>query len=195
MAGGLAKGGGMRAQSLLIFLALAAGPAAAQQPRGEMTLFSGPSFNGARFTVTGPRTTLRIPFQVRSVLIARGERWQLCNRTQYRGCVTFDGNARNISRTVASARPAIFQPIEPPGPPVGGGYGASLRGMGAEFFAAPREGGRRVISARNGAPTVAKRSADLFCVNRGWNGAAYQAQETVGRENYLADVLCVRSGY
>jgi hypothetical protein len=70
--------------------------------------------------------------------------------------------------------------------------------MGAEFFPAPRNrNGSRVLSCRNGGSTAncAARTADEFCRSAGWNGSAHETQQTEARRVYLADVLCVRSGF
>ena len=35
----------------------------------------------------------------------------------------------------------------------------------------------------------------LFCRSAGWNGSANESQESINGRVYLADVLCVRSGF
>lgn len=186
---------------LLAVLALTALPgvpegAALAQARGEMTLYSAPNFGGTRYTVTGPRQNIALPWPVRSIRIIRGERWQVCARNGYQGgCATFDGSVSNLRRIVASARPlGVPTPLPQPVPPGGGGNpGPSLRGMSAEFFAAPRSGGRRVEGSRRGIPSEASAAADRFCRSRGWTASAHERMQTVGGVNYLADVLCTRT--
>lgn len=81
--------------------------AGAQPQRfGEMTLFSGANFTGSRYTVTGPRENIRLPWQVRSVRASPGEEWQVCTQTGYRGaCTTILGSRNNLNQLVGSARP------------------------------------------------------------------------------------------
>lgn len=164
------------------------------QRRGEMTFFSNMSYSGARYTVTGPRENVSVPFQIRSVMVAPGERWEICSRTGYRDCIMVSENIANIRRTVASARPWQAQTPPEPGPAPGGGgsAGPSLRGMSAEFFRAPENRGQRVES-RQGSATAASESADRFCRSRGWTASSYERLETVRGRNYLADVLCTRT--
>ena len=45
------------------------------------------------------------------------------------------------------------------------------------------------------AANCAAQTADNWCRSIGWNGSAREHMETVGGRVYLADVLCVRSGY
>lgn len=174
------------ASGLLGFLSALAisSPGSAQAP-GEMTLFSGPGFTGARYTVTGQRNILTIPFRVRSVLIARGEPWQLCTRTQLRGCTTYRSSVRSISLQVRSARPVTAVAPSP------GQHGPSFRGVTTELFVRPEINGRRV--AARGTAAGAQSSANDFCRRVGWTRSAYQRLETIGGRVYLMDVLCVRS--
>lgn len=164
-------------------------PAIAQIPPGEITLFSGSNFNAVTFVVNGPRAILTVPFRVRSVRMRQGRPWELCSRTQYRDCQTFNGPVSSISLTVASARPVQPQ-IQPP--IVGG---RSLRGMAAEFFPAPTNQQGVRVDVPNANANAAAQRADRFCTRVGWNGSAYQRLETVRGRVYLADVLCVRSGF
>lgn len=182
----------LRAITALSVVALAMPSAAQAQRRGEMTLFSGMNFTGARNSVTGPRQSMTIP-QVRSIRVAPGERWEICSRTAFRDCIMVSEDIANIRRTVASARP--WQAPTPPPPPGGGGgsAGPSLRGMSAEFFRAPESRGQRVESCRQGTAACTAESADRFCRSRGWTGSSYERQETVRGRNFLADVLCTRT--
>ncbi|MGK6354698.1 hypothetical protein ACMGDH_05660 [Sphingomonas sp. DT-207] len=69
--------------------------------------------------------------------------------------------------------------------------------MAAEFFTAPAQGGQRIRACNRGSASAncAAATADAFCRARGWNGSAREAMQTIGRQVYLADVLCTRSGY
>ncbi|WP_114952073.1 hypothetical protein [Sphingosinicella terrae] len=188
----------MRVRPLLLSLAITgtlALPASVQaQRRGEVMLFSQNGFRGQTFIVSGTRPTLPIPWTVRSVRVAPGEAWDLCTRTGFRApCNRVAIDTASVSWRVASARPSQVVTLPEPVPPVGGG-GGSLRGMSAEFFTQPSDGRGRVISCASGAAACAADSANRFCRSRGWTAASYHRQETVGGRNFLADVLCTRTG-
>ena len=89
---------------------------------------------------------------------------------------------------VQSARP--IQPPQPPRPPRPPAGGNNLRGMASEFFPQPSDARGRIISCASGAAACAADSADRFCRSVGWRRAAFHMQETVNRQNFLADVLC-----
>lgn len=77
----------------------------------EMTVFSNPGYSGAQFTVTGPRETLNIPFQARSILLREGGSWQICSANHYGGgCQTISSSTRDLNITLASARPLETAP-------------------------------------------------------------------------------------
>jgi hypothetical protein len=194
---------------LAIALIAAAGGASAQNddaryrppPPGQepyATLYRDTNYAGPAVAVERAQPDPRLGFAVRSIRVRSGA-WQLCSVRNYAGtCITVTastpdlGSRLGILRRVGSIRPIA---VRPPEPPVGSGQ--SLRGMGAEFFPAPRNrNGSRVLSCSNGGSTAncAARTADQFCRTAGWNGSAYQSQQTEARRVYLADVLCVRSG-
>lgn len=81
-------------QRLLLMTSLAAlvagfvaGNASAQSGAvaPEITFFSSTSMSGARFTVTGDRKYLTLPYTPRSVALQGGGSWQVCSQTEYRG--------------------------------------------------------------------------------------------------------------
>lgn len=186
----------MRLRPLPLSLAIAATlalPGSAQaQRRGEVMLFSQTGFRGQTFIVSGTRSTLPIPWTVRSVRVAPGEAWDLCTRTRFRTpCNRVAIDTAAVSWRVASARPSQVVTLPEPVPPAGGG---SLRGMSAEFFTQPSDASGRVVSCVSGAAACAADSANRFCRSRGWTGASYHRQETVAGRNFLADVLCTRTG-
>jgi hypothetical protein len=165
------------------------------------TIYRDTNYSGPAVAVERANPDLRLGFSVRSIRVHRGA-WQLCSLRNYGGtCITVIastpdlGNRLGMLRRLGSMRPVASPPV-PPVPPGGGGQ--SLRGMGAEFFPAPRNrNGSRVLSCRNGGSTAncAARTADEFCRSAGWNGSAHETQQTEARRVYLADVLCVRSGF
>jgi hypothetical protein len=170
---------------LLLALSL---PATAQR-QGEVTFYSEIAFRGQSFTVTGPRANLRVPFTVRSAKIAAGDRWEICTEARYRGrCNEVSEAQGNVAWTVRSARPAQGGGLAP-------GNQQSLRGMASEYFPQPSDWRGRVLSCPEGSATAscAARSADRFCVSKGWTASSYERQETVRGRVYLADVLCTRT--
>jgi len=195
---------------LAIALIAVAGGASAQDedarsrpPGGQApyaTIYRDANYSGPAVAVERANPDLRLGFSVRSIRVRSGA-WQLCPLRNYGGtCITVIastpdlGNRLGMLRRLGSMRPVASPPV----PPAPGGGGRSLRGMGAEFFPAPanRNGGR-VLSCSDGGSTAncAARTADQFCRSAGWNGSAYQSQQTEARRVYLADVLCVRSGF
>lgn len=177
---------------ILATLVLVSAPAASQQ-RGQILLYSETNFQGRMLPVSGTREAIGLSWTVRSVQVAPGEAWDLCQRTRFRSpCHRVAQNSPNVRWRVASARPSLAQTLPEPVPPVGGSQ--SLRGMSAEFFPAPSDGRGRVESCRAGTAACAQESANRFCRQRGWTAASYSRQETVGGTNFLADVLCTRTG-
>lgn len=171
-------------------------PAAAQR-RGEVVLFSSTNFQGPAFTVSGTRESLGIPWPVRSVRVFPGEAWDLCTLSRFRSpCTRVAQDTSSTTLLVKSARPSIAQTLPQPVPPSPRppGTPSSLRGMSAEFFPAPSDARGRLASCPDGAAACAQDSADRFCRQLGWNGAAFVRQQTVSGINFLTDVLCTMSG-
>ena len=170
--------------------------------QGEATIYRDVGFQGPAVFVGEAKSDLQLAWPVRSIRVRTGL-WELCARTRYRApCARVsadEADLRRVSRllyAVQSMRPLGGPQIQPPvqpEPPAG----PSLRGMGAEFFPAPGRYNVRILSCPNGNSTAncAARTADEFCRSAGWNGSASESQETVNRRVYLADVLCVRSGF
>lgn len=100
----------------LFALALPASASAQYQSRGEITFFSNSNFSGARFTVSGPRQNIRLPFNARSVILRQGDRWQVCSRTDYRNCTVINRSDRTTNFAVRSARPLGYTQPGLPGP-------------------------------------------------------------------------------
>lgn len=175
--------------ALTVFLAPA--PAGAQAA-GEITLFSEPDYHGQAYRLSNSRESVNLRWMVRSARVVGRDSWDLCTRTRFRApCHRLSASNRNIRRVVLSVRRNAVVP--PPQPPQAGA-GPSLRGANAEFFTAPRNASGRVPSCVSGAAACAKDSADRFCRSRGWTASSYRRQETVNRQNLLADVLCTRTG-
>ncbi len=170
--------------------------------QGEATIYRDTGFQGPAVYVGEAKSDLQLSWPVRSIRVRSGT-WELCARTRFRApCAKVSADEpdlRRVSRllyAVQSMRPLGGPQIQPPvqpDPPAG----PSLRGMAAEFFPAPGRYNVRILSCPNGnsSANCAARTADDFCRSVGWNGSADESQETVNRRVYLADVLCVRSGY
>lgn len=169
------------------------------EQRAEATIYRDSSYRGPAVSVERAHGDLRLAWGVRSIRVRSGT-WQLCPEANYRGnCITVDRDTPDLGFRLGLMR--RLQSMRP----LGGGGGEdvpgdyrSLRGMASEFYPAPSVRGEgRVLGCRRGSATAAcaKQSADQFCRQAGWNGSARQALETVGRRVYLADTLCVRSGY
>lgn len=100
-------------------LAAAAAVAVSAQQAQEITFFSNEGYSGARFTVTGPRTILDLPFEPRSAALQGGGRWEICPARDYGGsCQQIGENSRNLRvgsirsiRPVASAASAGWREI------------------------------------------------------------------------------------
>ena len=189
--------------------AVLVGPVAGQEDRmarpAEATIYRDVAFNGPAVAVIQANPNLGLAWPVNSVRVRSG-RWQLCEQPNYRGdCRTIDSDTRMLGSLLRGIQIQSMRPVGQGGGGGGGGGGPvppstpdrSLRGNFAEFHTAPQANGSRILSCRNGNSTAncAARTADAYCVSIGWNGAAVQNQETVGRNVYLADVLCVRSGF
>jgi hypothetical protein len=164
------------------------------------TLYRAAGYGGNALTVRNDDPNLRLGWRVSSMRVGSG-RWQVCEQAFYRGnCRTVERDTPLFSLRgieVQSIRrivmPTPEQPILNPQP----GNNQTLRGNFAQFFVAPQVNGLRVRACNTGTATTAcaERSADAFCRSSGWNGSAREHMETVGREVYLADTLCVRSGF
>jgi hypothetical protein len=167
---------------------------------GSATLFRAAAYGGTAVTVRNDDGNLRLPWRVQSIRVRDG-RWQVCEQAFYRGnCRTIDRDIPLLSLRgieVQSIRriqmPTPEQPILDPQP----ANGQTLRGNFAQFFVAPQINRLRVRACNTGTATAAcaARSADEFCRALGWGGSSREHLESVGREVYLADVLCVRTGY
>ena len=79
---------------------------------GELKLYEMNSYNGDWFTIDGPNSRVRTEWNIRSVLIHPGDRWQICARNSYRDpCIILDRSVHDatvigIDNQVGSIRPA-----------------------------------------------------------------------------------------
>jgi hypothetical protein len=154
--------------------------------------YGGPAVS---FSSANPATGMR--FSVGAIRVKSGL-WELCPGQNFRGnCITVGQDVPNLFQVYGWATPVgSIRPVSGGGSG-GTGGGASLKGMASEYFPAPTQRGSRVLACQSGNATArcAADTADRFCRSAGWAGSAYERMETVRGQNYLADVLCVRSGY
>lgn len=165
----------------------------------EATIYRDAGYRGPAVFIDEAKPNLGLAWPVNSVRVTNGQ-WQLCERTRYRGnCRTVDRDTpmlNNILRglTIQSIRPVGGSGGWNPNPPANDQV---ARGNFAEFHTQPSTGNYRVLACTQGSATAncAARAADNWCRSIGWIGSAREHMETVGGRVYLADVLCVRSGY
>jgi len=169
--------------------------------RPDATIYRDMGFNGPAVAVQEANPNLGLAWPVNSIRV-RGGRWELCSQAAYRGdCRTVDADNARLGTLLRGITVQSIRPVGGGGGGGGGGNpgtpGPSLRGNFAEFYTTPQRWGQRVAACQRGSATAscAARTADEFCRSVGWNGSAREHMETVNRTVYLADVLCVRSGY
>lgn len=169
----------------------------------EATIYRDAAYRGPAVFVGEAKPNLGLAWPVNSIRVASG-RWELCEKTRYRGtCRTVERDTPMLGTVL---RGLTIQSIRPVGSGGGGGGGWNphppandqvARGNFAEFHTQPGTNGARTLACASGSSTAncAARTADSWCRTIGWNGSAREHMETVGNRVYLADVLCVRSGY
>jgi hypothetical protein len=101
--------------------AVVAVPAAAMQEgatrpprteRGKMTLFEMTNYNGATWTIDSASSRVRTDWNIRSLSIHPGDRWQICARPRFRDpCIILDRSVHDatligVEGQIGSARPA-----------------------------------------------------------------------------------------
>jgi hypothetical protein len=165
----------------------------------EATIYRDAAYRGPAVFIGEEKPDLGLAWPVNSIRVASG-RWELCERTRFRGnCRTVERDTPMLNNVL---RGITIQSIRPVG--TGGGWNPNppandqvARGNFAEFHTQPATGNFRVPACTSGSATAAcaARTADSWCRSIGWNGSAREHMETIGGRVYLADVLCVRSGY
>ena len=166
----------------------------------EATNYRDAAYKGPAVFIGEEKSNLGLAWPVNSIRVASG-RWELCERTRFRGqCRTVDRDTPMMGNIL---RGITVQSIRPVGSG-GGGWNPNppandqvARGNFAEFHTQPSQGNYRVLACTRGSATAncAAQTADTWCRSIGWNGSAREHMETVAGRIYLADVLCVRSGY
>lgn len=112
----------------------------------------------------------------------------------------------HLVQPIQPTRPELRRPGQSPGPLAGAGrsMGSTQRRQSSASLPSGRpEHGERELADRlrppglerqSHAAACAAQSADRFCRIRGWTAARCHRQETVRGANFLADVLCTRTG-
>ena len=115
-----------KAAILLSAVALAAVPAlAAQQAEpqrkappspqtraGELTLYEMANYNGATWSIDSASSRVRTDWNIRSLAIHPGDRWQICARPRFQSpCIVLDRSVHDatligVEGQIGSARPA-----------------------------------------------------------------------------------------
>lgn len=164
----------------------------------EAIIYRDAGYQGPAVNVSEPQPNLGLAWRVNAIRVRAG-RWQMCERTNYRGdCRTIDADRPVLGTPLRGITVQSMRPIGGSGGGWGGnepGRNPSLRGMASEFYPAPARGGYRVLACPTGSATAncAQRNANQFCTTMGWRRSARQTMETVRQRVYLADVVCTNS--
>lgn len=79
---------------------------------GVLILYSEPNFNGDRYELSKARTQLSMEWNIRSIAVAPGESWEICEKPRYRApCMTLGQSYANsgevgVTGMIGSVRPA-----------------------------------------------------------------------------------------
>lgn len=85
-----------------------AGP---QTDRGFLSFYDQVNYNGHEYEIEGPRRAFRWDYNIRAIAIHPGDRWQLCARPRFEGCIVLDRSVPDatlvgITASIGSVRPA-----------------------------------------------------------------------------------------
>ena len=165
----------------------------------EATIYRDSGFRGPAVFVGDANPNLGLAWPVNSIRVTSGT-WELCERPNYRGpCRTVEADQYVLG---SQSRGMTIQSMRPVGQSGGSFIGVEARNQVlssgfAEFHTEPQARGYRIPACPLGRVTAncAARTADNYCRSVGWNGSAREHMQTVGRVTFLADVLCVKSGF
>lgn len=166
------------------------------EPRSEAIIYRDIGYQGPAMNVSEAQPNLGLGWRVNAVRIVSGE-WQLCEGTNYRGrCRTVTRDTPLLGNPLRGMAVQSMRPVGASAPSGEAGDNLSLRGMAAEFYPRPAQGGYRVRACTTGSATAncAARTAEQFCMAMGWRRSTREAMETVRGQAYLADVLCSNTG-
>ncbi len=86
-------------------------PALPQTDRGFLSFYDQVNYNGHEYEIEGPRRVFRWDYNIRAIAIHPGDRWQLCARPRFEGCIVLDRSVPDaslvgITASIGSVRPA-----------------------------------------------------------------------------------------
>ena len=64
---------------------------------GELILYQQADFAGDYYTVDSDMTSIQTDWNIRSIAIKDGEKWQICARPRYRDCIELSQSLRDAS--------------------------------------------------------------------------------------------------
>lgn len=81
---------------------------------GELILYQQPGFAGDYYSVDTNRTTIQTEWNIRSIAIKDGEKWQICAKPRFRDCIDLnqsvtDASAIGVSGQIGSIRKVVAQ--------------------------------------------------------------------------------------
>ena len=85
---------------------------------GELHLYEATNFNGERYLIDSSRIQVRTDWNIRSIAVHPGERWQICARPRFRDpCIVLDRSVHDatligVEGQIGSARPAAEAPAQ-----------------------------------------------------------------------------------
>jgi hypothetical protein len=75
-----------------------AAPTPPRTLHGELVLYQMKNYNGDYYTVDGPSSRVRTDWNIRSVTIHPGDRWQICARPRFQDpCIVLDRSVHDAS--------------------------------------------------------------------------------------------------
>lgn len=83
---------------------------------GEMTLYQDANYNGEDWVIDSTSSTVHTDWNIRSIAVHPGDRWQICARSRFRDpCIVLDRSVPDASMIgvegqIGSARPAPATP-------------------------------------------------------------------------------------
>jgi len=159
-----------------------------------VTIYRDTYYRGSAVFVGSEKSNLGLAWPVKSVRVYSGS-WEFCERPNFGGeCRTFTRDTAILGSTAIGM---TFQSIRPTGGSLIGVEAKNqvLRGKFAEFHTQPDSRGYRIPACPTGRPSSSctKRTADAYCRTSGWAHSVSSESETIGRRQYLADVLCENS--
>jgi hypothetical protein len=96
--------------------ATAAGKTQVLARQGQMILYGDPNYNGDTYKLDKDGVAIQTDWNVRSIAIYPGEKWQICNRVRFQGaCLTItesvpDASKIGVMGQVPSARRIVDKP-------------------------------------------------------------------------------------